>query len=413
MTAGSISRAKLDDQPWLQAEATQRIIHLLDADGHQARFVGGCVRDSLLRAGLDDIDIDVATTELPQSVIARLDRQKIKVVPTGLSHGTVTAILNDRQFEITTLRQDVQTDGRHAEVEFTEDFDVDAARRDFTINALRADRHGKVVDPFDGVEDLACGRIRFVGDPVRRVAEDYLRILRYFRFFARFGQRPLDPPSFDACREEAHMLSHIAGERIQTEMRKLLEAANAIEALQLTIEAKVAQAILLPASGITELRRLAQIEPQASWQRRLALWLRSSNATSADLERIATRWRLANAELRKIERLCLERLPELAAPNTAHRSAIYRYGADLYGDLLLIGQASAPVAAADFEAAKAIAGAWQPPRLPLNGDDLVARGIEPGPELGQLLRELEDWWIEHDFAPDHEAMLVELQRRRD
>ncbi|MEO1016405.1 MAG: CCA tRNA nucleotidyltransferase [Pseudomonadota bacterium] len=402
---------RLANQPWLLAESTQRIMQILEARGRPARFVGGCVRDSLLCDGLDSVDIDIATAERPEAVMNQLRAEAVKVIPTGLKHGTVTAVLDDRFFEITTLRLDVETDGRHAEVAFTDDFDLDAARRDFTINALRADRHGEVADPFGGIDDLARGTIRFVGDPEHRVVEDYLRILRYFRFFARFGRLPADSASLTACRHQAAGLERIAGERIQAEMTKLLAAANAAVAAELMIESGIQRHVLLPAVDLTPFFRLSTIEPHPDWQICLAVWLRAGASDLSDLLALSERWRLANADRKRLECLCLETLPDPAAPATDHRRYLYRLGREDYGDLLLIAQAMEPSSAEALEAAQAIVKGWQKPVFPMDGDDLKKRGVVEGPALGECLQALEGWWRQRDFKPDRAALLTELDRR--
>ena len=215
-------------QAWLRAPASRRVLAALGADGHAARFVGGCVRDGLL--GLPDVgrELDVATPERPDQVIRLLERAGLPAIPTGLAHGTVTTLADDRRFEITTLRRDVACDGRHAEVEFTDDFALDAARRDFTINAMSCDAAGRLYDYFGGRADLAAGRVRFVGDAAARIAEDYLRILRFFRFFAYYGRPPADAEALAACGAAAPELRRLSGERIQAEMVRLLEVARSL-----------------------------------------------------------------------------------------------------------------------------------------------------------------------------------------
>ncbi|MGI9502461.1 MAG: CCA tRNA nucleotidyltransferase, partial [Geminicoccaceae bacterium] len=203
--------APLADAPWLKANENRRLMDVLTAGNVPARFVGGCVRDALLGQIDPNVDLDVTTPLLPDQVIERLEAAGIKVIPTGLAHGTVTAVVDKRAFEITTLRKDIACDGRHAEVAFTDHFEEDAARRDFTINALSVDRDGRLFDYFGGQVDLQAGRIRFVGQAKTRVREDYLRILRFFRFFAHYGQPPVDRNALDACREGADGLIHISG----------------------------------------------------------------------------------------------------------------------------------------------------------------------------------------------------------
>ena len=224
--------------PWLTAESSRKLMDVLTASGAEARFVGGCVRDALLGKIDADVDLDVATGLLPDQIIERLEAAEIKAIPTGIAHGTVTAIIAGQSFEITTLRKDVACDGRHADVQFTDDFELDAKRRDFTINAMSTDRLGRLFDYFGGVEDLKAGRIRFVGNAEERVREDYLRILRFFRFYARFGRPPADQQALQACKVEAAGLARLSGERIRSEMLKLLASGNAVAALTLMSENK-------------------------------------------------------------------------------------------------------------------------------------------------------------------------------
>ncbi len=394
---------------------TQFVIDLLEREGKPARFIGGCVRDSLLWPGLNKIDIDITTVERPEVVMARFDDAGIKVIPTGLAHGTVTAVLEDRQFEITTLRKDVATDGRHAQVAFTADFDLDASRRDFTINALRCDRQGAVTDPFTGIEDLQKGLVRFIGDPKRRITEDYLRILRFFRFFARFGRQPVDEVSLQACKHHAAGLDRIAGERIQMEVSRLLIAPGAIEACGLMVEAGVAQTIGLPANGLqagglSAMERLAEVEHSSDWRRRLAIWLRAAKASDT-LDTLSGRWRLANDDRDRLATLLRSDLPRVGDDEAVHRRTIYRLGPALYRDLLLIGVALDGGAPSRLEILRKVSETWTPPKFPLNGEDLISQGMAPGPELGRALKELETWWLERDFQPDREALLGQLQAR--
>jgi poly(A) polymerase len=389
--------------PWLNAETSRRLMDVLTAGSVPARFVGGCVRDALIGEVDPDVDLDVATPLLPDQVIARLEAADIKVIPTGLKHGTVTAIVDGRAFEITTLRKDIACDGRHAEVEFTDDFKQDAARRDFTINAMSTDRHGRLADYFGGVADLEAGKIRFVGDAQTRVREDYLRILRFFRFYARYGKPPPDPEALEACREGAEGLARISGERIRAEMLKLLAAGNAVAALTLMTESSVLCRLLPIDVDLTPLARLIDIAPASDALLRLAALLRSSPDPTSSLKATAA-WHFSNAETARLERLIQASLLSLPLAESESRKTAYRLGKEPYRDLLHLSAQTR----ADLDDAFPLPIT---PPFPLKGQDLVDRGVPQGPDVGQRLKQLEDWWLDNDLQPDRDATLQELDRR--
>ena len=407
--------AARDDRPlaaqaWLRAPASRRVLAALGADGRPARFVGGCVRDGLL--GLPDVrELDVATPERPQQVIRLLERAGLPAIPTGLAHGTVTTIADGRHFEITTLRRDVACDGRHAEVEFTDDFVLDAARRDFTINAMSCDGDGRLFDYFGGRADLAAGRVRFVGEAHARIAEDYLRILRFFRFFARYGLPPADPEALAACAAAAPELRRLSGERIQAEMTKLLGAEDPLPALRLMVETGVLAEVIPGPVALDRLARLIDVAPERDALVRLAALLRPPPADPAAAGQVAERWRLANRDAARLLAMTQEPLPELSASPAERARDLHRLGAERYGDLVRIAaadsEADPAVALAD---ALAVAAAWQPKRLPVGGDDILALGVPAGPRVGAILAALEAWWVANDFGPDRAACLAEARR---
>src|SRR5262252_10052979 len=250
---------RIDPQPWMVEPATLAVLRALAAGGAEARFVGGSVRDALLGQRIGDIDI--ATSALPERVIALLEKARIKVVQTGLDHGTVTAIVPPRHFEITTLRRDVETYGRRAQVAFDADWAADAARHDFTINAMFLDPDGTIHDPVGGLADLRARRIRFVGDPATRIAEDVLRLLRYYRFEARFGTGEGDPEARAACRAAAHLLPNLSAERVAQELVRLLETPDPIMALRMMQQDGVLAVVLPEAQRLDRLRRLIAVKP--------------------------------------------------------------------------------------------------------------------------------------------------------
>jgi poly(A) polymerase len=407
--------AARDDRPiaaqaWLRAPASRRVLAALGAAGRAARFVGGCVRDGLL--GLPDVgELDVATPEQPDRVIRLLERAGLPAIPTGLTHGTVTTIADGRHFEITTLRRDVACDGRHAEVEFTDDFALDAARRDFTINAMSCDAAGRLFDYFGGRADLAAGRVRFVGEAAARIREDYLRILRFFRFFAHYGRPPADPEALAACAAAAPELRRLSGERIQAEMMKLLDADDPLPALRLMVETGVLAQVIPGPVALERLARLLEVAPETEPLVRLAALLRPPPADPAAAGQVAERWRLANRDAARLLAMTEEPLPDLRASPGARARDLHRLGAERYGDLVRIaaadGEGDPAPALAD---ALAAAAAWQPKRMPVGGDDILALGVPAGPRVGAVLKALETWWVAHDFAPDRAAALAEARR---
>ena len=398
-------------QAWLRAPASRRVLAALGADGRPARFVGGCVRDGL--SGLADggRELDVATPERPEQVIRLLERAGLPAIPTGLAHGTVTTIADGRHFEITTLRRDVACDGRHAEVEFTDDFAVDAARRDFTINAMSCDGAGRLYDYFGGRADLAAGRVRFVGDAAARIAEDYLRILRFFRFFARYGRGPADAEALAATRAAAPELQRLSGERIQAEMVKLLEACAPLPALRLMTESGVLGQVIPGPVALERLARLIEVAPESDPLVRLAALLRPPPADPAAASQVAERWRMANRDAARLLAMTEEPLPDLGAPPGERARALHRLGAERYVDLIRIAAADATAdPRAELADALAAAAAWRPKHLPVGGDDILALGVPAGPRVGAILRALEAWWVADDFAPDRAACLAEARR---
>jgi poly(A) polymerase len=398
-------------QAWLRAPASRRVLAALGAGGHPARFVGGCVRDGLL--GLPDggRELDVATPERPEQVIRLLERAGLPAIPTGLAHGTVTTSADGRRFEITTLRRDVACDGRHAEVEFTDDFALDAARRDFTINAMSCDAAGRLYDYFGGRPDLTAGRIRFVGQAAARITEDYLRILRFFRFYARYGRPPADAEALAATRAAAPELRRLSGERIQAEMAKLLEAEDPLPALRLMAETGVLGEVTAGPVALERLARLLEAAPESEPLVRLAALLRPPPAAPAAAEQVAKRWRMAKRDATGLLAMTEEPLPELRASPGERARDLHRLGAERYADLVRIAAADVEEApSAALAEALASAATWEPKRLPVGGDDILALGAPAGPRVGAILAALEAWWVAHDFVPDRAACLAEARR---
>ena len=352
--------------------------------GGEVRLVGGVVRDTL--AGQVTKDIDLATPLLPEMVMEKLSAARIKCVPTGLAHGTVTAIVEGRPFEITTLRRDVSTDGRRATVTFTDDWQEDAARRDFTINALYADPDtGDIQDYFGGVADLEAGIVRFIGEPLTRIAEDHLRILRFFRFNARFGKGAPHGESLAACRVRANDLMALSRERIAMEWLAILALPYPADAIALMIDNGIFAPVLpeitaaAPLVQLLEREKALALEPDAL--RRLAALLPADPALAED---IGNRLRLSNAQRKQLITLASRSVDD----NTNPKALAYRLGVESAIDRLLLGTGDAA----------AILG-WTPPRFPLTGGSIVARGIQAGPEVARVLQAAERQWIEEGF-PD-------------
>jgi poly(A) polymerase len=375
---------------WTRREDLAALVAALDpaAEG-LVRYVGGAVRDTLL--GIAVKDIDMATPLEPAAVIARLDAAGIRNVPTGLAHGTVTAVLAGGPVEITTLRRDVSTDGRHATVAFSQSWEEDAARRDFTINALYADpRDLTVHDYFGGLDDLAARRLRFIGDAEARIREDYLRILRYFRFQARFGSLPADAAAEAACSALAPGLKGLSRERIASELLALLALPDPAPTIARMAELGVL-AVILPEADPAALPPLLAAEaaqgaaPEAL--RRLAALL---PADSSQVEQIAARLRLSIAQRKHLALVAARQMPEEAA-----RPLAYKLGREVVRDRLLIaGDSIAPLQD------------WAIPQFPLKGGMIVARGVSAGPEVARILRAVEARWVNEGF-PD-QARIEEL-----
>jgi poly(A) polymerase len=402
---------------WLAAAETRAVVAALSAGGATIRFVGGCVRDAIL--GLAPEDIDLATPEQPGTVIRRLRDAGLKAVPSGVEHGTVTAVAPPRAFQITTLRKDVKTDGRHAVVEFGTDWQADAERRDFTINALYADPDGTLHDFTHGRADLAAGLVRFVGAPRQRVAEDYLRVLRFFRFYARFGRGGPDAESLAACGEAAQLVGGLSGERVRDELLKIIALPNAATTLRLMHGAGVLSAILPGAEldgfkldKLATLIRLqqalaAETDAEPSLWPRLALLI-----AEGDPAQLAERLKLSNAQRVRLEGLVAHPLtPADLEDDGTYLHALYRLGTERGRDLALLTGARDPQLAEMALRRAAEAVAWRRPTFPLRGADLLALGLSPGPTISALLNELEAWWIDGGYQADREACLARLQQR--
>ena len=378
----------LPEAGWRTREGMDALLGALGAGEGLSRFVGGAVRDTLL--GLDVQDVDIATRLMPDDVMKRLRKAGIKAIPTGIEHGTVTAILKDGPVEVTTLRRDVSTDGRRATVAFSDDWREDAARRDFTINALYADPlTGEIHDFFGGMDDLAAHHVRFIGDALTRIAEDHLRILRFFRFHARFGKGSADAEAIDACRARSRDLMALSRERIADELLKLLALPNPAPTIALMLELGIFSAVIpeIDATSLVRLEQLLANEARTATTpdplRRLIALAPQETGPADD---IAARLRLSNAQRKRIT--------TALTPNTAGpMEMLYRWGPESSTDRLLLSDTEGDVIAAALTRIRAS----ERPKLPLGGGSLVERGLSAGPVVAKALQTVERRWIDEDF----------------
>ena len=388
---------------WLREPEPQKIATLL-GEGN-CKFVGGAVRDSLLELAVSDVDI--ATPLLPEEAAGRLEEGGVKVIPTGLKHGTITAIISGRQFEITTLRHDVETFGRHARVAFHDDWEADAARRDFTINALYLSPDGTLYDFFGGRDDLKKGRVCFIGEPGERIREDALRILRFFRFHAHYGKGELDPEGLKACREDMHLIEMLSPERVAAELKRLLAATDPLPTLKVMAESGILAAVLVDPFDLGELERLVRIETAIGTcdvLRRLASLLPDGGEAVA---RAASALRLSNKEKSRLVSIAERDLAFKTGPNeTQLQEALYRSGLQAVEDTLIVN--AEPDDTERLKAELKSAREFEIPNFPVTGADLTALGINEGPELGKTLKELEKSWIDSGFELSKDVLLGQI-----
>lgn len=407
-TALSISLASA---PWLASPAAQRVLSTIEAGGFEARCVGGVVRNALL--GLPVTDIDIATTALPETVMRLAEQAGLGVAATGLKHGTVTVIVDHHPFEVTTLRRDVETHGRHATVEFTDDWSADARRRDFTMNALYCDARGVVHDPLGGYSDLLQRRVRFIGDAADRIQEDYLRILRFFRFTAQYSEDRADAEGLAACTRLRDGLRKLSRERIHQELSRLLVARRACALIEAMRDHGILQEVLPAAPSLGVMARLVEIERHQRQVPDGMLRLAALTVEVAeDASRIGRFFKVSREE-RGILDLGGLATARLASPplGQAARALLYRAGPRNYPRLLMLSWARAMEAATDdasWSQALSLPARWSAPKLPVDGADVMARGVPAGPPVGEVLRDLESWWISQDFEPDRDALLNRL-----
>jgi tRNA nucleotidyltransferase/poly(A) polymerase len=408
----SRTQSQLRDIALLTGPPLARILEILNADGEEARIVGGAVRNTLI--GQPVHEIDVATTALPDEVLRRAEQSGIRAVPTGIDHGTVTLVVEGTPYEVTTLREDVETYGRKAKVAFGRDWRRDAERRDFTINALSLSRDGVVHDYVGGLADLDARRLRFIGDASRRIAEDYLRILRFFRFHAAYGEGEPDPAAMHACILARDGLRSLSRERVRMELLKLMVATRASASIRMMADSGLLLPILGGVPYLASLERMIAIESALEQSpdpvRRLGAL---SVAITEDAERLFERLRLSNAEHDRLRSMAdgWWRLGAETTPQQA-RALLYSLGALRFVDRALLAFSRASDAATDSRWHELIGlpSRWQPPAFPVLAADLMARGLAQGPALGMALRAAEAAWINEDFPSDPAAVAAIADR---
>jgi len=395
----------LRDAPWLRGGPAGRLLALLNGDGEEARVVGGAVRDALLDRPIGDVDI--ATTALPQEVVRRVTAAGFKSVPTGIEHGTVTVIVDGHPFEITTLREDVETYGRKAKVVFGRDWARDAQRRDFTINALSATVDGVVHDYVGGLADIAARRVRFIGEPEARIAEDYLRVLRFFRIAAAYGEGELDREGLIACTRARAGLATLSAERVRMEMLKLVVAPRAAEVLVTMGDGGLLLALL--GSVTYHGAFAAMVAAERVLQRAPDPMLRLGAlavAVTEDARRVAQRLRLSNAEAKQLDSMGHRWWRLRGMDDALAKRRLYRLGVRNYRDRIMLAWARAGQGRDDarwIELAT-LPDRWTAPKFPIKAADMIARGIGEGPALGHILTLAEDAWLAGDFASDPDSL---------
>ena len=398
---------KLDPKrhSWMTSPEARAVMAALG----EARFVGGAVRNALL--GREVTEVDIATPLKPDEVVKRLEDAGLKSVPTGIEHGTITAIAQGKPFEVTTLRRDVETDGRHAVVAFSTDWAEDARRRDFTMNALYASAGGEVFDTVGGIGDLEAGRVRFVGDPVTRIREDYLRILRLFRFHAWYGNGEIDGEALRAAAAEKAGLKGLSGERVQKEILRLLEATDPMTSLRAMAATGILGEVLPGALNLPRLERLIANDTDNFFAPDAVLRL-AALLPANDVRTVADKLRLSNQQRDRLVDLCGAREKIVSYLSVKEvRKLLYLVGAARFKDRVFLKWAEDTKAsnAIQWRALLALADSWQRPRFPLTGQNVIAAGVPQGPLIGRILSEVEEWWIDSDFIDDEFSLAERLK----
>lgn len=409
------SPVSIKTQPWINAPATRAVMNVLTADGGAARFVGGCVRNALIGVPVEDIDI--ATPLTPEEVSRRVKAAGMTAVPTGIEHGTVTAVVHTTPqhadtFEITTLRRDVSTDGRRASVAFSTDWEEDARRRDFTINAIYAESDGEVRDVIGGLDDLQARRVRFIGDPAQRIAEDYLRILRLFRFHASYGHGDIDAEGLRACAAAKDQIKTLSGERIQKEMLRLLASEGVAPVLRTMAASGILSEVLPGTLQFDRLQALCHADAEHYFEGDGLLRFGALLSDVAQAREAATRWRLSNADRARLVGMMTVPVKIVSYLSIREvRRALYRHGPASFKDWARLKWAEDPKVSngVQWRALLALADGWVRPVFPLKGPDVMAAGVPEGPLVGRVLGEVEEWWIDADFTDDEFSLAERLK----
>ncbi|GGB34800.1 poly(A) polymerase [Roseibium aquae] len=409
------SAPRLSNAPWLSAPGIQAVFRAVESLGEDIRAVGGAVRNTILECPVADIDL--ATTARPEAVLAAAEAAGLRSIPTGLDHGTVTIIADGAPYEVTTLRQDVETFGRQAKVVFGRDWRADALRRDFSMNALYADRAGTIHDPLNGLPDCLARRVRFIGDPATRIREDYLRILRFFRIHAAYGKGAFDNDGLLACIRQRDGLRQLSAERIGMEMKRLVAAPGAAEALAVMEDAGLLEITTAGVSRIADFRALRSLDQEAPETRHATLGFAVlSGFVDEDLDRIADRFRLSNAERNRMHGAlrAAALMPQTPSGDVPIKTALYRVGREAAIEGVLAAWARARAKGAppdvdeDFRAVLHAGRTLPIPDFPLKGRDFIEFGLAPGPELGRAMKALEAFWIDSGFDIGRDELLAKL-----
>ncbi len=396
---------KIEPQQWMKAPET---VAVMDALGEgKALFVGGCVRNTLLMREVEDIDI--ATVWTPEEATEKLESAGIKVVPTGIEHGTVTAVSGGKGFEITTLRKDVETDGRRAVVAFTDDWAEDAQRRDFTMNTLLADCEGNIFDPTGkGLADLRARKVVFVGNPTARIAEDYLRILRLFRFHAMYGEGEIEAQALAACKAAADKISTLSTERITQEFFKIMAVDKPKDILGIMFYNNILSGFSYPEYDPELMGHFCEFQKRyglIALPSRLFVLAGMQVSNISAMEKILLFPKVFRKDIEALSKV-LE-MDDLGVEQ-AVKVAVYRYGRVATAQALILEVVLDRVVNGFAPKALEVIQSWDVPNLPISGEDLIKAGIPEGPELGQKLSEIEEWWIGEEFTPNHEACLSQI-----
>ena len=401
--------SSLNIKKWKSNKNIKLLFKIFKKDNEETRFVGGCIRDLIIKKK-ENYDVDLATTLKPNEIIKILKKKKIKIIKSGFSHGTVIAILNKEKFEITTLRKDIKTDGRHAKVKFTKDWISDSNRRDFTINAMSCDFNGNLYDYHVGVKDLKEGRIKFIGDPKKRIKEDFLRILRYFRFYAYYGKKNIDNSQINIFNNLSSNLKKLSSERVYSEFKQILLSDNLYKVIKLMENSGVLKYIIFNNNNVEKIKslnKLNKINYLIDFSTRLAILLNKKNVS-----RVSKNLKLPKTENIKIKKIIqLHKDFNLKDFEKNKIKYIYYHGHEICVSLLIYNFAKFPINSKVKTYLRNISSIknLKVPKLPIFGKDIINLGIKSGPNVGKILRSIESWWVTNNFKPSRKKCLEKLK----